>query len=251
METGSGAEPAIPPWNAEIVRVTLFTPPDIQLNVKWQDLTGEPHETFEDRARERVQRAVGSFGPGVLELLTQPTRLDWVLQPPGTSSPGMSTLGEHSTVIKTFTQAVRAWLSKSPPAIRVAFGTVLHIPVDDRPSGYNLLQSFLPSIQIDAEASTDFFYQINRPRQSHSLPDGQVINRLSRWTVAELRLFQLTSTSGEMQRLAPTTTVFCRLELDLSTAPDNSTPIDVEKLMIAFDEMVAAALEIATRGDVP
>ena len=96
-------------------------------------------------------------------------------------------------------------------------------------------------------AAAIFFYQINRPRQF----DGQVINRLSRWSVAEFRVFQLTATSGEVQRLAPMTIFLCRLELDISTAPDNSAPIDVEKLIIAFDQMVAAALEIATRGDVP
>jgi hypothetical protein len=249
METGRGAERAISPWNAEIVRVTLFTPPDIQFTVKWQDLTGQLHESFEDRARERVQRSVGSFGAGILELLTQPTRLDWVLQPPRIpSSPNPPTLGEHSTVIATFSKAVQTWLSKSPPVIRIAFGTVLHIPVSDLSSGYNLLQPFLPSLQIDSEATRDLVYQINRPRQFH----GHTINRLSRWMVAELRLIELTSTSGgDMQRLAPRTAFLSRLELDISTAPDNAVPIDAATLIVLFDEMVAAALEIATRGDIP
>jgi hypothetical protein len=247
MET----EPAIPPWIAEVLRVTLFTSPDTPLNVKWQDLTGEAPESFEDRAREHIQRSVGSFGPGLLELVIQPTRLDWVLRPPGNPSSDMPTLGLHSTAIETFAAAVRTWLSKSPPAIRIAFGAVLHISVSDLKSGYNHLKPFLPSIQIDVEGSTDLFYQINRPRQSHVLPAGQMINRLSRWTVTELRLFQLTSTGGDMQKLNPITNFISRLELDISTALHNSTPIEGEMLRNVFDELVSAAVEISTGGDVP
>src|SRR5260370_40287948 len=116
METGRGAEPAIPPWNAEVVRVTLFTSPNTPLNVKWQDLTGEAPESFEDRAREHIQRSVGSFAAGLLELVVQPIRLDWVLRPPGNPSSGMPTLGPHSAPIETFAAVGGAGLRETPPA---------------------------------------------------------------------------------------------------------------------------------------
>jgi hypothetical protein len=168
MENDRKSEP-LGPWNAELLRVTLFTSAEggVPPRVNWADFTGkEPSIT--DHAREHVQRWAGPFANGSLELIIQSNRVDWVLLPPSADEPVLHTLGAHLPAIETLASSVRQWLTKSPPTIRIAFGCVLRHEVSDRRSGYIHLQQFLPSVQIDPDGSTDLFYQINRPRKSGS-----------------------------------------------------------------------------------
>src|SRR5208282_50763 len=72
-----------------------------------------------------------------------------------------------------------------PPAIRLAYGAILLQPVDNRETGYLRLGELASAVKIDPK-SEDFFYQINRPRESTTLKNMR-LNRLSKWSVA---LFQ-------------------------------------------------------------
>ncbi len=105
-------------------------------------------------------------------------------------------------------------------------------------------------MQLDP-TSSDFSYQINRPRISGSgIPDLK-INRLSKWSVASWRL--------EEWSLGPQTTVktlegqeafSCRLELDINTAADFSGEITSQSLASIFAEQINLGAEIAEHGDI-
>jgi len=123
------------------------------------------------------------------------------------------------------------------------------LPVDDRPSGYRKLGSYLPGIQIDPEGSSDFLYQINRPRKARLNIPSLRINRLSNWSVSRIDIGgQFGAQTIELPGLEQ---YACRLELDINTAPDFQEILVREQLRSTFEELVDLGKEIAARGDIP
>ena len=61
-----------------------------------------------------------------------------------------------------------------------------------RELGYRELGRFLPAVRLD-EDSSDFSYQINRPRRSTVIPELSV-NRLSKWSVGKFQAFVASET---------------------------------------------------------
>ena len=124
----------------------------------------------------------------------------------------------------------------------------------DRKAGYELIGQYLPSVKLDPENSTDFSFQINRPRPSTSGISKLQINRLSRWSVARLSGMVVQVTSGE-----PTARVFesteglhaCRVELDINTAPSSDGAFPKENLATLVKELLGLGVEIAMSGDIP
>lgn len=123
--------------------------------------------------------------------------------------------------------------------------------MDDRAEGYRLLDGCLPDVNVDSERSSDFSYQINRPRQSAlGIPDLR-INRLSRWSVVKRQGFAI---HGGVQ---PAVTIHqegglaAKLDLDINTAPDYPSDLQHDRLGDIFQECVGAAVEIAGSGDIP
>jgi len=130
------------------------------------------------------------------------------------------------------------WLAGCPPLQRLAFGAVLTRPVDDLLTGYRQISDYLPFVQLDPESSSDFSYQINRPRNS-TVISGLRINRFSRWSVA--RVFASTFD----------TQIGCRVELDINTAQEFQGELPQEKLPVIIQELVDLGKEIAENGDIP
>ena len=86
--------------------------------------------------------------------------------------------GRLQASLLIFAKVMNVWLKDCPPIIRLAYGAVLLEPVSDRRAGYkrSYRGNILRPIQID-DSSSDFFYQINRPR---TLQDSnESVNRLS------------------------------------------------------------------------
>ena len=143
-------------------------------------------------------------------------------------------------------------LDSCPEIQRVAFGAVLLSPVDSKVSGYRQLAAYLPSVTIDPEHSTDLLYQINRPRESATgIPDLK-INRLSKWSVAQI------STAGlvlEPTRIlyhdVPQAYLACRLELDINTAAERREPLPRETVSNVWQELLNLGMEIVIDGDQP
>jgi hypothetical protein len=146
------------------------------------------------------------------------------------------------------------WLSDSqiPAVTRLAFGAVIVYPVQDRETGYQVLNPYLPSVDVDPDGAFDFLYQINRPRDSSTGIESLRVNRLSRWSVVQqvYTTFELGARPGRVLALSPQQ-LACRLELDINTTSDFSGILPADKLPDLFQELVDLGEEIIAKGELP
>jgi hypothetical protein len=244
-------------WNAETLRLTLFTSAVIEVAGLswWESVVGEPPEAHNLRPREGRLEESGRILDGTCNLTLQcePQRIDWLLIPvivadqELTDFPSFATLPE---ALGLFRRLLVPWLVHAPPSKRLAFGCVLTHPAEDRAQGYRWIANLLPSITLDPEGSSDFNYSINRPRPTRADINGFVINRLSKWSVAKLRSIHLQLPQGPKALLAPEL-IACRLELDINTAPEFSGEFSANDSEPIVYELIELGTEIATAGDVP
>ncbi len=189
-----------------------------------------------------------------LLLQTQPDRVDWALVPvtdlPDDISESIPTMGPFPEALSSLQRIALGWLKNPPPVSRLAFGAVLAQPVGDRRSGYLQIAGYLPEVTLDPDGSSDFAYQINRPRDSATIP-GLTINRLTKWSVMLFERFRINV--GKIEVTAKGYTIqesACRLELDINTSQDYRGAFPHELLPQLFQELVALGKEIAERGDI-
>jgi hypothetical protein len=192
-----------------------------------------------------------------LILALQPGRIDWHLtakqaEEEPDSLGGLSLLKPEA--IAKFQDLISRWmqLESYPPLIRLALGQVLLQPVETREAGYLQLRNYLPSVDLKPE-STDFLYQINRPRQSTAVPSLR-INRLCKWSVIRASKISFTLSAAQteptpLSRLVDSQQA-CRVELDINTVPEHQSKFDSATSISVFDELALLAKEIAEKGDV-
>ncbi len=246
-------------WEAGSLRATTFILPGAEVagtESWWGKVVGEGPEETTSRPRAGQLQQVGVFEGKRLALVIQPGRVDWnflvALGSPDEVPERLLTMGPFPHALDPFLKVALKWLDICPAATRLAFGAVLLRPVADRQTGHTELSRLLPSIPIDPSNSSDFLYQINRPRMSASGVGGLKINRLTKWSVMQAGFVQLavgaelgaTLSSGPLQ-------FGCRLELDINTAAELSGEIPKDKIRSVFEELVSLGREIANRGDIP
>lgn len=234
-------------WQVEMLRLTAFPTaiPDISSINWWEKVTGESPETRTVQPRtgrlHEVGRIKGDFCN--LSLECQPQRIDWLFTPiiaenqELTSFPSFASL---SDALRLYEELLFLWLDQCPSVNRLAFGAMLSQTVENREAGYLRLTSFLPAVTLDAERSTDFSYQINRPRASRNVK-GLEVNRLSRWSVAALSGMMIQVTGEQVsarviessQKLSA-----CRLELDINTSPQFKGALSNDTLPTLVKELV-------------
>jgi hypothetical protein len=239
-------------WKAESLRVTAFPSPGsapVEPINWWERAVGEPPENRVSQPKVAVTQEQGRFFTGVLTLISQPGRIDWLLTGPDKAE----VVGPFEESVKTFVPLIMRWFEDAPTVQRIAFGAVLRLPVNDRTDGYKKLSRYLHHVRLDPEGSTEFLFQINRPRNSRSGIETLLINRLSKWSVAftqqatymvqspEAAQFQLTNLQKDS---------YCRLELDINTAPDIQGDLPANDLGKILNELVELGREIATKGDI-
>ncbi len=244
-------------WKVETIRVTGFTriPEEIEEKQWWQDVCGtEPQARIEERGQVTTWGPVPN-GEAVLGLIVHSPRVDWKMGPaePGEADDVIATLRELPAVLREFTPIVKKWLAlpTCPLLSRLAFGAVLLQPVSTLEDGYVKLSSYLHEVKLDAEQSSDFLYQINRPRASTTEGLSLNLHRLSTWSVALRARFHLTIGSQEINYEIGQGKYACRLALDLSTPADLKEDLSVAQLPALLDEFIDLAQEISTKGDIP
>jgi len=239
-------------WLAESLRLTVFlTPGAVVGDSTWEDLVGKPPETS---VRRPAYQDEGEFEDGRLTLATQPSRVDWLYAADLRKiESGLPTVGSFPDAVSKFQQLMYRWLKECPPITRIAFGAILLQPVGNRIEGYKRIVDYLPSVKLDGENSSEFAYQINRPRVSNNI-DALQINRLSKWSVMEMQRLQFVIPAEQVAIVQPAAPgekrSACRLELDINTSPAFAGEFPKEKLFPVFDELIALGKEIAERGDV-
>lgn len=243
-------------WQAENFRLTAFLSPSAQFTEQdwWKILTNEVPERKTSEPRIGLQQEEGKFTSekieGKLVLTIQPTRIDWQLLPLLENfNSGFPTIGSLADSLDSFFSLMLRWIEIAPPIQRLAFGTVLNQSVNSSKEGYKLLSHYLP-FDLN-EDSSDFLYQINRPRKSASTGISDLlINRLSKWVVVTLVEGSIFALSKPELYTNKPPQFSVRLELDINTTPDFSMELSPEQLNQVFQELVEFGKEIATKGDV-
>jgi hypothetical protein len=238
-------------WNAESVRLTLFTVAALQsaeLVALWRRIAGiEPQQT-RSKVATATHQVQGPYRQGVLIVGGQPGRVDVIHaaipQPMAPEPPG---LGPFEAQLENLVSSTAFLQAEGPAARRAAMGCVLLQPTPNRIDGYRVLAPFLPDVKIDPEKCTDFAYQINRPRPSAAVT-SLAINRISKWSVQMTAMVMFNPAAGtSLQQLVR---FAARLETDMNTERrDEQLPTGGLKALI--DELKALTIELATKGDVP
>ncbi len=250
------SRPSPEDWNAESLRLTVFQTPVAQIAdpTWWSDLVGEPPESRISRPRVGGQQEEGSFERGRLVLRNQPTRIDWLYNADiGEVQDNIPTIGSVHDARNVFLELMQRWfqLETFPLINRMALGVILTQPVETKREGYRRLSTYIPSVQLDVENTSDFIYQINRPRSSGSGVPELRINRLTKWSVALWRGATISMGPESVQHSMGQELFACRLELDISTAPGFTAELPQENLRRILEELADLADEIAREGDIP
>lgn len=244
-------------WQTELLRLTLFPSPAAQIVTPtwWSDLVGKAPDSSISHPTEGEQREEGQFKDTKLVLHIQPTRIDWWFGHTGLDQ-GDWEVGDFlmnapfQDALEVFSNLMLRWfeLETCPAAQRLAFGAILHKPVENHQEGYQQLSNLLP-FELDPNGSIDFLYQINRPRPSNSEIEGLIINRLSKWAVENKRRTRL-SLGNKATEIVVDASIACRLELDINSAPDFQHELR-GGLAQLFREFIELGQEISEKGDIP
>lgn len=246
-------------WQSSQLRLTVFPTLDPKMSSQgwWEGVVGAAPEFRSAQPRQNIVQESGAFLNGTLTLNVSPLRIDWILTPSADQEPPekLPSAGEFPKAVEAYGHVLSKWLASAPRMKRVAFGAVLLQEVGSHEEGYLLIDKYLPSVELDPKSS-DFSYQINRPRKSN-VASSVTINRLSKWSVARLQSVQLQFQGGKdattlISGVAPTQALFaCRLELDMSTEAMRTEAFDSGSPQAIFGELIGLAMEIAAKGDVP
>jgi hypothetical protein len=255
--TTNGNMPPIDAWQAEAMRVTVFPNEVVPTDPSswWDEIVGVPPETVVARPKVGQFQARGDFEGRQLALQVQPGRVEWVLGPLAKAVEGeeaaLPSLGPFPEVLHTLSKIVVPWLHQAPALQRFAFGAILMQPVESVRAGYTLLQKYLASsVHLDPESSSDFFYQINRPRPARTAITALRLNRLTKWSVQVIRRMTMTiGAEGGTTRVLGEDAA-CRLELDMNTAPDFAGALPADQLGPLLQELTDLGCEIAQKGDI-
>ena len=235
------------PWLVQSVRFTSFLMPDVVVPTDiWGAIVGGEPETSTYNRSAGLRLEAGPFLDSLANLTVQPGRVDCVFVPANAPVPIIATFGDFPDAAQQHLGAVSHWVrsERFPATRRLALGLVLVEPTDTRESGYERLRYFIDGVVPQGEAS-DFMYQVNRYRPSAAgIPDLRV-NRLAKWAVTLLQLFEM---NAGVPALAPPRH-FVSLDLDVSTAADFTGPIPLATVGAVLDDLIRGASEIAIHGD--
>jgi hypothetical protein len=243
-------------WDAESLRMTAFLSPLAQIGDQnwWQTLVDELPQNEISQPKTGMKQYEGIFRgdngtEGVLVLTVRPTRIDWQLVPLTSGVAGFPTIGSFISSTNSFLTLMLRWLEDSPQTQRLAFGASLLQLVDERDEAYKQLSKYLP-FDLDLDSS-DFSYQINRPRKSRLTEfPNLTTNRLSIWGVNSIFKIELPSNSFTQNYLTEKSQVALSLNLDINTVGDFTNNPTSEQLKKTFQELVQQGKEIAEKGDI-
>jgi len=242
-------------WLAEQLRLTAFPVAGSQPDIAswWQNVIGAEPENISSQPKLGIHQYEGNVGSGRVILVQQPGRLDWVYITAFDAQlgePDEDNMLPFASASEQFANWMVKWHGLCPALKRLAFGAILNMPVSSREEGYRRIDGFLPSVQIDPVNSSDFLYQINRPREIAQIPSMR-INRLTKWSVRATNRGRIEVAVGSPQ-LIPTALSFAvRLELDINTPQEFEGELRPEHVPSLFAELMRQGTEISVRGDHP
>lgn len=248
-------------WDAaEHLRLTTFIRPETGVVNRaglWREVVGaNPDQSVSQPKQNLVQEtgALSDVEDAALLMNANPERVDWILRP-NTVGPIQDppTLGNVGNALESFHKAIHPWLERELDVTRMAFGAALTASAPNVQAGYRHLSEFLPNLDPERlQGAAEFLYQINRPRESESIPSFMV-NRLSKWSVAVLESVSITinPSSGRAVGSVGSPKHVSMLELDINTSLKQNELIPNDGIPQLFHELVSLGVEIAAKGDTP
>ena len=236
-------------WQTQSLRLTVFAilPPSPDSgSIWWSSLVSDAPETETRQPKLARYQADGQIDVGRLILEIVGNRIEISLSSPDdpTKWPeNIPSIGAFQNAKKTFFELGDRFLKTCPAIQRLAFGARLILPTASPEDTYTTLSKYLP-FKLDAKGSADFFYRINRPRRSTSLPEKASLNRLSTWAALKIQ-----SSGGVLgQSMFPVFELnFCQIELDINTDANFRDELPKEALPSLLLEMIDLATEITAR----
>jgi hypothetical protein len=244
-------------WDVGTLRATLFSEEDADPKGWWKELVGSEPELRQERSAPPAFEESGVWNRGRLALRVILGRTDWIHSPDRRQAPNdpLPVLGPFEEFMPPFQQLIMKWLAwgTCPQATRLAFSVELFRAVANREEGYRKLKPYLPCVELDIENSSEFIYQINRPRTIQLAASALKINRLSRWLVAVGAIggMRFESVSGRSRLEMSPERRSCNLYLDINTVPGQESVGPQPQRGAVFSELVSLAKEVASKGDIP
>ncbi len=259
MSVNADPPPGPEAWQAQNLRLIAFprSPQFATQQNWWMHLTGAEPENVLDRRQRHEREESGTFQGASLSLAIDLLRIQWTVAPRVDAEninleDQPPVLGPFSERQGWFRGLMEQWLPHCPPINRLAFTASLLHPVDDHPSGYQLLDRYLRWVEIDPQSS-EFLYRINRRMPTATGIQGLVINRLSTWAVGKFTVLAQAIMGVDQpqadQQLLRGERFACVVELDVNTIPDFAGPLPQQDLPRIFAELVDAGVQLATHGD--
>jgi hypothetical protein len=246
--------PQLTAWNVNKFRFTAFPSlADQEINPDWwMQVMGTEPETMLVKPKTGVTHYELPYEDGNIIFETQLGRVDWLYIPSEDTlqlaNEGLTNLGTFEKAINIFLVIVNRWLQLCPKLRRIAFGANVSQPTGGKEDSYKLLATLLPSVKIDPIGSSDFLYQINRPRPSKTGIDSLKINRLTKWAGIVLTV----AVGNQEHNLEKTDTKFYTLvEFDINTVTNPLRDIEPNELTNILSELIDLGSEILINGDIP
>lgn len=239
--------PVFDSWKFENLRLTAFTPEVLASNLAdnwWKEHTGTEAESISSKPALGFYSVEGRIDNARLQIVVNPGRVDWLMTPEASPENPFPDLGTYEQNEDRFLKRVISWSNSLNFLVsRLAFGLVVRNPAADRISAYKTLASMLHSVNIDAEGSTDFMYQINRARQSNVVP-GLTVNRLGKWHAIVMGIVNTTTfkKAGQEEHYA-------RIEIDVNTMKNSDLDL-AKSAPRLINELLGLSKEIIEKGDI-
>ena len=233
------------PWRSMQLRFSAFSNAGQSapyMRNWWYELIGTPPETISEEPRTNTVQLQGRSEGSPLLMRAVENRIDFLQQFMEQSAP----MPAYSDVLPSFENLAVRWLKlgSHPPINRLAFGAVVAKPANRIEECRDVLDSYLPSIDMQKTALNEFLYQVNRRRKSKTIHDLQV-NRLMKWSIQTIQQIDI-KPSGVS---ATTVGLNSLLEVDINSAPEHTNLVNRDRLVSLLKEFVGLAEEIMTDGD--
>jgi len=257
--TESSATGALTKWQVEQLRFTSFNEPESEFSLFdwWENIVGEGPEAELNKPKEHQIVHEGPYKGGKLVLTRSLNMIDLRFVLPSDRVPeavgGVPTLGLFDDLLPDFLELCKKLLALEafPSVTRMAFGSIIDVPVTDRREGYSGLTGFLPDVSIDVSNTRDFAYRINRRRDSGCDVKGLSINRLSKWAVSCFANHTIPLGTEAKAQQPPELHYAYKLDVDINTCQEFEGELPEDKHAVILDELVSMGQEIMEKGDIP
>jgi len=259
-------------WRVQGLRFTAFLnqiPLELDFKQLWLEAIGSEPDEVNSQPKRQLQVFVQKTEEYRAVLQVERERIDLVLQPLESFPPkAVYELGPFQSLSETFKEYIHQWLSVDdwPTANRVAFGATLSVEAPSIIAARQILLDMVPSLKIDIESNVEeLLFQINRPRLLTIEGQQIKINRLAKWSAAQL--IQTVISIGPVASYVDRTNM-ALLELDINSALETNmligpnipaffqgphdTIVEYDALFQTklFDHLIEMATEISKRGDI-